>query len=273
MKYAPINGIKICYEIHGKGKPLFLVHGYAGIKENWFCLIPLLKKSYKVIVFDLRSTGDSSHPNRPITMKNFSDDLKGLMGYLNIERAHIGGASMGGMIAQQFASSYPESVDKLILINTHYNGVMGEIILESSLNSFENTKNHPEKAFWEGTAFLYHSSFRRALKKDPKKKVNGLVSAEDLINLIRKDQNSKEDLINHAHAFKGFDLHDSLNAIKIPTLLLAASNDRILPNSQMLEMEKLIPNSKLIVIPKTGHGSYREKPQLVANAILKFLEE
>ncbi|MFX0018894.1 MAG: alpha/beta fold hydrolase [Promethearchaeota archaeon] len=270
-KFAEVNGINICYEILGEGYPLILIHGYGGTKEIWFVMKNNLSKHFKLIIFDNRSAGKSDHLNEPISMQMFADDVKGLMDYLNIKKAHIGGESLGGMIAQQFVLNYPEMVKKLILINTHYSGVMGEIIKRTIIQNFESGKLNPEEAFWERAQFGFHISFRKKLQTEPKKKFFDTFSVEDLIRMEAENPVSISDLENQAHAFENFNTLDKLNGIKSPTLLIAASHDRILPNSQMKEMHEKIPNSTLKILQKTGHFSTTSKAPEIVKLILDFL--
>ena len=91
MTYADVNGIKIFYEIHGEGQPLFLVHGFGASRLVWIAQIKPLSEHFKVITFDNRGAGKSDRPDEPYTMDTFADDLKGLMDHLEIEKAHVVG--------------------------------------------------------------------------------------------------------------------------------------------------------------------------------------
>ncbi len=271
--FAEVNGIKICYEIYGKGYPLILIHGYGGRKEDWFTQTGLLSRKFNVITFDFRSAGKSEHPDEFITMQMFADDVRGVMDYLKIEQAHIVGESLGGMIAQQFALSYPERVNKLILIVSNYSGEMGDIIKKGYLDSLETQETDPIEGFWGMASFLYHRKIRREMKANPKKKFYGLWSVEDLIKKGAEKPITAQDLINQAHAFKDFNTLDRLHEIKNPTLLIAASHDRVLPNSQMYEMNKRISNSLLKIIDKGGHGISTSRAPEVSKLIIGFLED
>jgi proline-specific peptidase len=271
--FAKINGINICYEIHGMGVPLILIHGYANRKERWFCQVHSLKKTLKIITLDLRSSGKSDHPNEPITMEIFADDINGLMNFLNIKKASLGGISMGGMIAQQFALKYPENLDKLILINTAYSSKwLADTIMQEQIRALELKKQDYEKFFWEQATFLYHQKIRKEMQKDPKKKFYNLWSAEDLIKMDSENPMTVEDLKNHAHAMSEFDVFEKLNEIKNPTLLICASHDRILPNSQMFQMNEKIPNSTLKIVQNAGHGSEVSQAPEINKLIIDFLK-
>ncbi|TFG14393.1 MAG: alpha/beta hydrolase [Promethearchaeota archaeon] len=271
--FAEVNGIKLCYEIHGEGEPIFLVHGYGGKKLDWFTQIPVLSEKFKVITFDNRCSGKSERPNKPITMEMFAEDLKGLMDFLKINKAHIIGRSLGGMIVQFFTLKYPERINKLVLINTSYGGVMGDVIKNSTLEELADLKKDPAQAFWNSTRFLFHQKFRKQLEKQPNRKFYNLFSAENLINNISINPPNAEDLINQANAFDGFDILDRLSEIVKPTLLIAASHDRILPKSGMEIMSEKIPNNELKIIEKAGHGSPISRASEINALIIDFLNK
>ena len=117
-QFADVNGIKICYDIHGDGDPVILIHGFSDRKEHWRAQVGTLSKHFKVIRMDNRGAGKSDRPDGDYTMEDYASDIAGLMDSLGIEKSHIIGHSLGGMIAQNFAILYPNRVDKLILINT-----------------------------------------------------------------------------------------------------------------------------------------------------------
>ena len=273
MSFADVNGIKISYEIQGEGYPLFLVHGYSGRKEGLFTQAGPLSQKFKVISFDLRCAGKSDHPNEPITMETFVDDIKGLMDVLEIERAHFAGHSLGGMIVQQLAFTYPKRVNKIILMHTSYSVEnIADLVINTIIESFKKGEKDPEAAFWEIAPFNYHRSFRSQIEKNPKKIFYGLFSAEDLIKIGAENPMTIQDAKNQAHAFKDLNIYEKLSEIKCPTLLIAASHDRIIPKSLMLQMHEEIPNSTFKIIEKAGHGAPTSRAPEVNKAIIEFLE-
>jgi len=111
------------YEIHGEGFPYVMIMAMAG-DINWWTpeIIEASSQNYKTIIFDNRGTGQTDESAMDYSIKMFADDTVGLMDALNIEKAHIFGACMGGMIAQEIALTYPDRVEKLILGCTHCGG-------------------------------------------------------------------------------------------------------------------------------------------------------
>ena len=277
-KFADVNGIKICYKIYGKEEnaPLICIHGFGSKKETWIAQIGELSKYYKVIIFDLRGAGKSSRPDKPsYTMELFADDIRGLMDFLNIEKAHIIGRSMGGMIAQNFVLKYPRKVSKLILINTSA-GIRNEESLEmfkrTQFERFNLIKRDPEKAFWRDTRLGFYIKFRKQMEADPKKKFYGIWSVEDLIKYIQTDPSTPRDIENQAHAIKTHNAYERLNEIKNKTLLLTASHDKLVPKFFMQQMHEKIPNSIFKVIDKAGHESHYSRAPEINQIIIKFLK-
>ncbi|MFX0188317.1 MAG: alpha/beta fold hydrolase [Candidatus Hodarchaeota archaeon] len=274
-QYADINNIKICYEIHGKGYPIIFIHGYGAKKETWIAQIGALSEKFKVIILDLRGTGKSDRPNMLYTMDLFADDVKGLMDFLNIKKAHIAGRSMGGMIAQHLVLKYPKSVDKIILITTtpgfpDEKGV--ELLIKGRIEQIKTLKKDPEKYFWQFARIVFHQKFRKEMESNPKKKFYGIWSAEDLINESIINPSNPQDIINQGNAIKKHNVLDKLSEINNKTLIIAASHDRMTPLLSMEEMHKRIPNSTLKVIQQAGHFCTLSRAPEVNQLILDFLK-
>jgi proline-specific peptidase len=273
-KFAQIGDVKLCYEILGKedGYPILLIHGFGVKKEVWMAQVDDLAKTYKVIRFDNRGAGKSDRPSgRHIEI--FADDTNNLMEYLQIEKAHVMGWSLGGMIAQNFVLKYPERVNKLVLICTvtGYPTEEGpEIYKKMRLQELELG---PEKAFWETARANFHAKYRREMEKDPKKKYFGIWSAEEYIEMLGKDPSTQQDIINQAEALKTHNTMERLHQIKNSTLLIAASHDRLTPQINMEEIHKRLPNSSLVVIEKAGHFAPMTRTPEVNKAIMDFLKE
>jgi len=276
--FADVNGIKICYEIRGKENsfPVILVHGFSAKKEAWVAQFGPLSEKLKVIRFDNRTAGKSDRPNQPLTAEIFADDLRGLMDYLNIEKAHVIGWSLGGIIVQHFALKYPERLDRLVLIAT----VMGspdeqgvELLRKTWLEELEQKKQDPEKTFWKSARLGFYIKFRKRMKANPKKKFYDLWSVEDLIKDSITDSSTPQDIINQSYAMLSTITLDNLRDIKSPTLLIAASHDRICAKSSMVEMHETIPNSILKVIDKAGHSAPVSRAPEVNKIIIEFLEK
>jgi 3-oxoadipate enol-lactonase len=272
--FAKINGVKICFEIKGEGYPIILVHGFGGKKEDWIAQFGPLSKKFRVIRFDNRGAGKSDRPKITYTMEVFADDIKGLMDYLEIKKAHIIGWSLGGMIVQNFVLKYPEYANKVVLINTNY-GTPDEqgpnVYKKMRLDELEKLKKDPVKAFWDGAITSYHRDFRKQMEADTKKKFYDLWSVEDLIKEKTINPSTPEDIEAQANALITHRTYERLEEIKKETLLITSSHDRVCPKSVMVEMHEKIPNSTLKVIDKAGHSSPRSRAPEVNKLIIDFL--
>src|SRR6186713_2495748 len=117
--YAPINGLKMYYEVHGSGDPVVLLHGsYMTISNNfnWIEWIGELSKSRKVIAVEMQGHGRTADIKREITYENLADDVAALLEQLKIPQADLLGYSMGGAVAMQCAIRHPDKVRKVVVI-------------------------------------------------------------------------------------------------------------------------------------------------------------
>jgi pimeloyl-ACP methyl ester carboxylesterase len=119
--YAPVNGLKMYYEIHGSGEPVVLLHGaFMAITGDWNDWVGELSKTRKVIAVEMQGHGRTADINRDITYENLADDVAALLDYLKIERADIVGYSLGAGVAMQCAIRHPEKVRKVVSISAPY---------------------------------------------------------------------------------------------------------------------------------------------------------
>ncbi len=119
--YANVNGLKMYYEVHGKGKPIVLLHGsYMNIPLNWSQFIPLLAGDRKVIVAEMQGHGRTKDISRELSYEGMADDVSGLLKHLKIDSADVLGYSMGGGVAFQVAVRHPEQVRRLVVLSGTY---------------------------------------------------------------------------------------------------------------------------------------------------------
>ena len=184
-KFVSINNAKICYGVHGEGDPLVLIHGFGMYKEFWKWHIKAFSKEFRVITFDLRGCGKSEHPFEPYSMEMLADDVKGILDHLEIEKAHIGGHSLGGMIAQHFALNHPEHLNKLILMSTFANLPLDksglDMYQESQLSFYYAKVKDPTKAFWIKMKQRFSRTFFKEMNQKPHKTFHHMFAANDLM--------------------------------------------------------------------------------------------
>jgi len=277
--FADVNGIKICYDIHGDGEPILLIHGYSDRKEHWRAQLDTLSEEFKVIRMDNRTAGKSDRPKGEYSMEVYASDVAELMNFLNIERAHIMGHSMGGMIAQNFAILYPKKVNKLILLNT-FPGLKppGEPVddvikmqRESAITEQNAFNNDPLSAFINSAKTSYSRQFWKLMREEPTKKFHGIWSVEDLVDEKINHGPTIEDLSNQSYAISTHNTYNRLHEISNEVLIISAEKDKSCPTSMGEKMHELIPNSKFIIIKGAAHQSILEKAPEVNKHIIEFL--
>ena len=274
--FADVNGIKICYEVQGEGDPVVLIHGFGVTKEEWICQFEPLSQYFRVVRFDNRGSGKSDRPNTPYTMELFADDTRGLMAFLKIEKAHIIGWSVGGMIAQHFAIKYPERVNKLILINTtaawpeEKSGL--ELYKNGQIARYEARLKDPVKTFFDAAKMGFSRNFLKLMKEDHKKKFHGLFSAEDLIKKSTTNPATPQDIRNQTYALGTHNVLERLHLINSETLIICAEKDRQMPKLVNLKIHEGISNSKFIVLEGVGHASPKEKAPEINQMMIDFLK-
>jgi len=115
--YAPVNGLKLYYEIHGSGEPLILLHGGLGSTGMFEAILPALSAKHRVIGVDLQAHGRTADIDRPFSFDAWADDIAVLLKHLGIQKADIMGYSMGGGVALRTAIRHPEMVKKLVVVS------------------------------------------------------------------------------------------------------------------------------------------------------------
>ena len=116
--YAPVNGLKMYYEVHGSGDPVVLLHGaFMTIPNNWNGWIGELCKTRKVIAVEMQGHGRTADIERDLSSENLADDVAALLDYVKIPNADLIGYSMGGEVAMKCAIRHPEKVRKVVSIS------------------------------------------------------------------------------------------------------------------------------------------------------------
>jgi pimeloyl-ACP methyl ester carboxylesterase len=253
--YAPVNGLKMYYEIQGSGgTPLVLLHGAFGTIDMFGPLRSALAESRTVIAVELQGHGRTADIDRPFTYPQFADDVAALLQYLDIEQADFFGYSMGGYTAQQVAIRHPELVRKLVIASASFNkeGVYPEI--------------------WEGIASLTPELFEGS---PPQTEYARLApNPEGWPGLIEKVKRMEQ-------AFTGWPAED-VAAIEAPTLLIVGDADILRPQ-HIAEMFQLLgggvpgdymglPKAQLAVLPGTTHVDVILRTDWLLSMITPFLD-
>jgi pimeloyl-ACP methyl ester carboxylesterase len=246
MPYVVSRDARIYYEVRGEGSPLVLVEGLGYAMWMWIMQLEDLSKEFKLIVFDNRGVGKSDKPPYPYTMDLFAEDLKVVLDANTIERAHILGVSMGGMIAQQFAIKYPSRVKSLILVATHHGGDIDPPPMETIQAMFG-----PPPSGIKDERELYRYKMKYAFSK------KWYDENQDILNRLIEHRismpQSPEAYLNQAYAVFNFNLSNEITKIAAPTLIIHGDEDIVVPVSNAYKLHKKIASSTLLIFRGAGH--------------------
>ena len=264
MPTAKINGINIYYESHGTGFPLVLAYGIGGNTTEWEPQIPVFSRSYRFIVWDPRGHAQSESPPNAdqYTQEVFAQDLEGLLDHLRIDRAYVGGLSMGGGIATRFAILHPERVAALLIFDS---------FSSSGLETPPETRQMREEIIRLTETEGMSAVAEFAMKNNPNISQTALLGNEQE-NRVRQMYLAL-DPVGYAHSTRmilnAVFSASLLEGIEVPTLVIAGQEDGALPACHFIH-EK-IKGSKLVVIPEAGHLSNLDQPVAFNHAVLEYL--
>ncbi|MBD3229693.1 MAG: alpha/beta fold hydrolase [Candidatus Lokiarchaeota archaeon] len=258
-----IDDLKINYKVSGKGDLLVLIQGLGHKLTGWQLQVPFFRKrKMKVISYDNIGVGKSSRPDRPYSMKLFVKILKGLLKHLGVEsKLHLVGISMGGMIAQHYALTYPDEVKTLSLLAT-----TAKVDVKPLIDNIKMMKDFDEEKRMNSLLpVLFSRSFVKKIKQDP-------LLYEMLKDDFLTDPTRIIDYINQSKAIEKHDTVDQLSEIKVPTLLIVGTKDILLPKNHSKLLHEKIPNSRLEIIEGAGHALSIEVADKVNNLIWDFIK-
>ncbi len=263
MPAVKVGDINIYYESLGPGEPLLLINGLGAYSAHWTSLIPALSQEYRVITFDNRGTGQSDKPDIPYTMQMMADDAKGLLDAIGVNKAHVFGISMGGMIAQEFALNHPDKLISLVLGCTNCGGT--KRILSSQ----------------EALAFLFGESAELSVEERARQTAPWLWTKEFIDNnpeavelyvaITTKHPTPIHGYVCQGKAIMTHDTYERLPQITAPTLVITGDIDRLIPVDNSRLLASRIPNAELVILENAGHGFTVDARTEATRVILDFL--
>jgi pimeloyl-ACP methyl ester carboxylesterase len=264
MPYAEArDGARIYYRVTGpaRGEPVVLIMGMGWDMSGWDLMLPLLR-GYRVLRLDNRGTGRSAQPDTPYTIRQMAADTVRCMNAAGMDSAHVYGVSLGSMIAQELALSYPARVRSLILGCPS----PGIIALPASPRWLRVTLGRqpktPEESFRRAARLLYGVS----LTENP----------EVVEEVMQRRLAVKVTAVGIRRQFGAVLRWSSLRRlrrIRVPTLVLHGDRDRLIPVGNGRIVARLIPGARLHIFPGAGHVYAADRPEEHARVVTGFLEE
>lgn len=253
--YAPVNGLKMYYEVHGSGEPLVLLHGaFMAISGDWNDWIRELSKTRKVIAVEMQGHGRTADIERDLSYENLSDDVAGLLDYLKIPNTDIMGYSLGGGVAIQCAIRHPEKVRKVVSISAPI-----------------------RRDGWVKEANDFWVTFTWEMFKG--------TPAEAGYKKLSPTPDKFQEFVNHIKelALRPYDFGaDRLKATKAPILFIHGDADgvRLEHIAEMYRLKggeahgDMMPRSasRLAIIPNTTHVTLMQRMPLIVPMVNEFLD-
>ena len=264
MPYSDINRCTYYYETIGEGEPLVMIRGLGSNSDHWYPQVPVLSKHYRMLVFDNRGIARSSDVEGPYSILGMAADIIGLMVRAGIEKAHILGVSMWGMIAQEIALNYPERVKGLVLCVTHCGGTR-------QVPPGEEISGIFSKMIQEGTDEAKNAA--AAVLFTPETLEQRLELAVQYAEVSLKHPVPADILTKQMNAVREFDAWDRLPQITAPTLVLGADQDFLIPPENAKILADRIPKAELVIVKGGGHQVLIEQPETCNQTVLNFLKK
>ena len=258
------DGVKIHYDVAGRrdGTPVLMIQGLGADNRGWALQRIPFGRRHRLVLPDNRGVGSSDKPEGPYDLMQMAEELVACLDAEGIERAHVMGASMGGVLAQVIGVTYPERVRSLTLACTacrHHEwrrellGEWAEAIGTRGMSALGD----------EGLQWLIGPRLQRRF---------GV-----LINVLARVvlQSPPEPFVAQVHAILSMsdDMREQLPAIAAPTLVITGSQDSLTPMGDAEELAELIPGAKLVMPSGAAHGLMAEAPNAYNAAVLDFIDK
>ncbi len=258
------NDIDLYFETDGDGAPLLMIAGFASDSQSWAPVVPLLSKRHRLIMPDNRAAGRTEPRDADTSIELMAADCLSLLDSLGLERVHVLGHSMGGMIAVHMASRWPERVNRLVLTATQPTQSARTDSLLDTLIALHEAKVPDE--LWFKT--LFHWLMAPTFFDDP----DTVAEAIELAGAYPLRQ-SVADMRRQADAIARFDFGNRTADIKAPTLALLGARDLLLPHEDSAAALESIDNIRISVVPDVAHSMHWDDPQGFSDRVLTFLDD
>ena len=261
MPISTLNGVKLYYEVHGEGKPLVLIAGYACDHNVWNFMLNDLAKKFQLVIFDNRAIGQSKDNGAPFTLDTMADDTMSLIEHLGLVKPHILGQSMGGGIAQIIAKKYPQNIDRLIILNSMAHcSERTKLLLQHFLTALKanidiNLLIDLSMPWFFGNQFLKNQGLRTGFKQ---------------LQLNNPYPQTIPDQERQLQALSSFNSVNWLDEIIAQSLIIAANEDIISLPEESKRLANGIAKAQFQLV-QGGHSSPLEAYEQVNALIFQFL--
>ncbi len=259
MPNVDVAGADLHYERSGGGEPLLLIQGMSATHLAWGRpFLDELEQSFECIVFDNRGMGESGQAKLPFAIADLAADTAGLLDALGLEKVHVLGISMGGMIAQELALAHPERIRTLTIGASYCGGPGSTLMAPEDLQMLgaavaSGERDQVFRAMWEinlSPGFREDESRYAAFTE-----MGAALPAPQPV------------VLQQMRACAEHDTHDRLAGIDLPTLVVHGDVDRLLGPGNGRLIASLIPGAKLEMLPGVGHMFWWEQPRRSAELV------
>jgi pimeloyl-ACP methyl ester carboxylesterase len=272
LRQAEIDGRPVNYVDIGSGprEPVVFVHGLGGQWQNWLENLPRAAQERRVIALDLPGFGLSPMPRDEVTIPGYGRAVNALCEQLDLGVVEVVGNSMGGYIAAEVAIQFPQRVDRLVLVSAA--GISSADLAHRPILTLGRI----------ATAVTSWSAARdRQIASRPKARHLALALVARYPSRLKADLayegffkgTGKPGFEDALLACLDYDFRDRLPEISRPTLIVWGEKDSIIPVKDAHEFERLIPDSRKVVMAETGHVSMAERPAAFNDLLMDFLAE
>ena len=260
MNFFTANGVRIAYSVNGPedAPTLVLVNSLGTDLRMWNPQVALLGEHLRIVRYDSRGHGASEVPDGPYSIEQFGLDLLALFDMLHIQRAHLCGLSLGGVVALWFAANHPERVRRAIFANTAAH-IGNDEIWNARIDAVNKG----------GMAAIKDAVLARFLSADFREhypetahQIGEMIAATNPIGYV-----------GACAALRDADLTQLVSTIRVPSLILAGELDESTPLEQSRELHAAIDGSELAIFRKTAHLSNVEQPEEFSRYVQTFLAE
>lgn len=254
------DGHAIFHELAGSGTPVTLIHGVGTWSDDWLGVIEHFGERFRTLRYDLRSHGRSGKPPGDYTADDFVGDLVCLLDHVGIGKTHLAGFSLGGLIAQAFALTHPDRVDRLALISTVAGRTPEE--RERVKARLDFIRSEPPVSYFDASASRWFTDTFRAEHPD--------------LLADKKQVIARMDTDRYAACYRVLaesDFADDLHRIENRTLVMTGEFDQGSNPRMARLMHERLPNSELIILPRLRHSILLEAPDIVGGILREFFTD